>query len=144
MAALARDLGVADRVTFAGHQAPERLLGAFAVYALSPDTEQMPISLIEAMAAALPVAAVDVGDVKAMLASENTPFVVAKDAAALAGALARLPADPALGRRLGEANARRARAEFDQARMFAAYDALYSGQPLAAPAPELTQPPAGL
>jgi glycosyltransferase involved in cell wall biosynthesis len=126
---LARDLGIEDRVLFAGQiNGVERILGAFDIYAISSDTEQMPISLIEAMAAGLPVASVDVGDVAIMLASENRPFVTSLDDDALAGALIALLADPALRSRTGAANAARARTEFDEALMIAAYDALYAGK----------------
>jgi glycosyltransferase involved in cell wall biosynthesis len=55
---LARSLGIAERVHFAGRvDAPEALLARFDIFALSSDTEQMPISLIEAMAAGRPVVA---------------------------------------------------------------------------------------
>ena len=49
-------------MTFAGQMLnPERALGLLDIFALSSDTEQMPLSLLEAMAAALPVVATDVG-----------------------------------------------------------------------------------
>jgi glycosyltransferase involved in cell wall biosynthesis len=55
----------------------------------------MPISLIEAMAAGLPVAATDVGDVRAMLAEENRRFVTPVAAeAALAASITRLLGEP--------------------------------------------------
>ena len=47
----------------------------------------MPLSVIEAMASGLPVAATDVGDVRAMLAEENAPFVGPLDEAGLARSL---------------------------------------------------------
>ena len=66
--ALASKLGVADRVFWAGHVPdPAELIKAFDIFAMSSDTEQMPISLLEAMAAGLPTAATDVGDIKQML-----------------------------------------------------------------------------
>jgi glycosyltransferase involved in cell wall biosynthesis len=126
---LARDLRIADHVVFAGQlTGVERILGAFDVYAISSDTEQMPISLVEAMAAGLPVASVDVGDAAIMLAPENRPFVSPLDDAALAVSMARLLADPALRTRIGAANAARARTEYDEAAMVAAYDALFAGE----------------
>ena len=94
----------------------------------------MPITLIEAMAAARPVAATDVGDVRAMLAIENSPYVVTRDDAALAGALRALLADAKLRRRLGAANARRASAVYDETHMFDAYDSLFYGRELSRPA----------
>lgn len=127
--ALAAELGLAGRVRFAGHMAdPAPLLAEFDIFALSSDTEQMPISVLEAMAAGLPVAATDVGDVRAMLAAENADFVVPKeDAAALSGALARLAGDAALRRALGAANRAKAERDYDERAMVAAYGALFGG-----------------
>ena len=65
-------LGLAERVEFAGHiDDPAPIYAGFDVFALSSDTEQMPLSVIEAMAAGLPVATTDVGDVRAMLAART-------------------------------------------------------------------------
>lgn len=126
---LAGDLGIADRVHFAGHVAqPEKVYGMMDIYALSSDTEQMPIGLLEAMAAGLAVAAPAVGDVKDIVASPNRPLIAAAgDEAGLARSLARLIEDPALRRHLGNANRRRVEAEFDEATMFQAYDRIYRG-----------------
>lgn len=131
LASLAQSLGIAADVIFAGQIAEvERLLGAFSVYAISSDTEQMPISLIEAMASGLPVAAVDVGDIAQMVATDNRPFVTPVDDNSLATAIAGLLADPERCRRIGAANANKARADFAESAMIAAYDALYGGTPL--------------
>src|SRR5579883_468833 len=126
--ALARSLGIADRVSFAGHVSnPERILPFFDIFALSSDTEQMPLTVLEAMAAGLPIAAVDVGDVKAMVHPDNRGFIVPKDSPrALADSLIALVRDGRLRIALGEANRRRAEAHFPEDKMFATYDALYS------------------
>ncbi len=89
----------------------------------------MPLSVLEAMAAGLAVAATDVGDVATMLADENHPFVVPCDAAALAEAMAALLADPALRQGIGAANRGRAEREYDQETMFRAYAGLFGGVP---------------
>ena len=117
------------RVVFTGSLPnPETVLGLFAVFALSSDTEQMPIVLLEAMAAALPVVATDVGDVREMLSEENRPLVAAPgDEAAFTAALAALLRDPKLRRRLGQANRTRACDEFDETRMIETYDRLFAG-----------------
>lgn len=131
--ALAATLGIADRVRFAGHVAdPAPLLRELDVFAMSSDTEQMPISLLEAMAAGLPVAATDVGDVAAILPAGQRELVTALDDAALAGALARLAADAGLRASLGAANRARVAAEYGQDRMVAAWRALFLGEALAA------------
>ncbi len=125
----ARELGVAERVQFTGHVAdPAPLYAAFDVFALSSDTEQMPLSVIEAMAAGLPVASTDVGDVRAMLAPENEPFIGPLDEIALAGAIRRLLHDPRSRTRIGTANRAKAEREFDQEAMFLSYAALFEGR----------------
>ena len=139
--ALAASLGVADAVHFAGHVAePQRLYRCFDVFALSSDTEQMPLTVLEAMAAGLPVAATAVGDIRDMLAPENAAFITPLDDAALAGALRILLHDKPLRRIVGAANRARAERDFDEERMFQAYAALYDGPPDQAPGNEV---PAG-
>jgi glycosyltransferase involved in cell wall biosynthesis len=126
--ALAATLGVSPRVHFAGHhQDTAPFYAAFDLFALSSDTEQMPLSVIEAMAAGLPVVATDVGDVRLMLAAENRSLIARLDDTALAGALGVLIADPDQGRRIGLANLAKAQLDFDQAAMFAAHGALWRG-----------------
>ena len=126
--ALAGSLGIADRVRFAGyHQDTAAFYAQFDVFALSSDTEQMPLSVIEAMASGLPVVSTAVGDVPAMVAEENAPFIVAQDDAALGRALSTLTGDPDLRQRIGAANLAKARRDFDQAAMFAAHGALWRG-----------------
>ncbi len=120
-------LGLADRVIFTGALArPERLLRTFDIYALSSDTEQMPISLVEAMAASLPVASVDVGDVADMVSPENAPFVRGRDAESLAGSLAALLQDEPARDRLGTANRASAHTRFTEQQMVDAYDRLFA------------------
>jgi glycosyltransferase involved in cell wall biosynthesis len=127
--ALASTLGIRDAVHFAGHSTtPEAWLAACDIFALSSDTEQMPLSLLEAMAAGLPAIATDVGDVRAMLSQQNAGFVVRRDDAAFAAALAALLRDAQGRRRIGAANRDRAAAVFDQAAMFTAWRRIWLGE----------------
>jgi glycosyltransferase involved in cell wall biosynthesis len=127
--AAAQALGVADRVTFTGHRDDTPALYAgFDVFALTSDTEQMPLSVIEAMASGLPVVSTDVGDVRTMVAAANAGLVGPLEDGAIAASLAALLDDPALRDRLGAANLAKARGDFDQASMFAAWRALWSGK----------------
>lgn len=125
----AEKLGIAHRVHLPGFVAdPARYAGLFDVFALSSDSEQFPLSVVEAMAAGLPVAAPAVGDVRDMVAEDNRPLIAPPgNTAALSGALAALAADPGLRERIGKANRERARACFDEKAMIAAYRRLYAG-----------------
>ena len=125
---LVRELGLTDRVQFTGYVAePQHLYRGFDLFALSSDTEQMPLSVLEAMAAGLPVAATDVGDVRTMLALENAPFVAPLDEAALAACLAALLSDAVLRRIVGAANRAKAERDYDEQTMVRAYAALFAG-----------------
>jgi L-malate glycosyltransferase len=125
---LAEALGLADRVIFLGTvSGAERVLPLFDVFALSSDTEQMPLSVLEAMAAGLPVAGSDVGDVKAMLPDESRRHIVPRDdEAALTQALAKLLGNDELRRSLGRLNQAHVRAHYAQATMLASYHRLFS------------------
>jgi glycosyltransferase involved in cell wall biosynthesis len=126
--ALAVAEGVGAQVEFAGHRRdPAAFYAGFDIFALSSDTEQMPLSLLEAMASGLPVAATNVGDVAEMLDAANRPYVVAPDDDALACALAALATRHDLRAALGGANRARAEAEFAEAGMVAAWGELFSG-----------------
>ncbi len=126
--ALAEKLGLHGLVQFVGQvENPRNLYRAFDVCALTSDTEQMPFSVLEAMAAGLPIAATDVGDVRLMLDAANHPFVVPCDDAAFAAVLARLIADPALRRRLGEANRAKVARDYDQRDMIKAWHGVLHG-----------------
>jgi glycosyltransferase involved in cell wall biosynthesis len=117
------------RIELLGHRAEVAgLLAGADLFALTSDTEQMPIALVEAMAVGLPVVATAVGDVPHMVAAEGRPFLAAPaDEAGLARALRELVADPALRHRLGRANQARARAYYDAAAMLEAWAALLDG-----------------
>jgi glycosyltransferase involved in cell wall biosynthesis len=122
-------LGISSHVSFTGNShTPERFLGLFDLFAMSSETEQMPISILEAMAAGLPIAAVDVGDLRAMVGVLNRPFVVAKSDDALADALNRLLGDRGLRERLGAGNRVHAETHYDQETMFQEHDLILQGR----------------
>jgi len=103
------------------------LLSTADIFVLSSASEGMPISIIEAMAAELPVVATAVGGIPELIVDGETGFLVpARDSSALAHALGCLVADPALRRRQGKAARARAEREFDLPAFRRAHIALYS------------------
>ncbi len=122
---LAENLGLTERVHFAGHvQKPDNLLRSFDIFAISSDTEQMPISLLEAMAAGKPTAATNVGDIAQMLPANGRAFVTPCDDVKLGQALLTLAVSPELREELGHAAQLKAQAEFDQSEMFRRWSAI--------------------
>lgn len=134
IARVAANMGVADRVLMPGFlPEPHRYVGLFDIFALSSLSEQFPTAVVEAMAAGLPVASPMVGDVGTMVAAENRPYLArAGDAVRLRDSLENFVQSQALRRSVGSANRAKALAEYDEARMIAAYARLY-GDALARP-----------
>jgi glycosyltransferase involved in cell wall biosynthesis len=119
----AQSLPCAEQINFAGAtKEPELWYRQMDVFALSSDTEQMPFSVLEAMAAGLPIVSTAVGDVADLVAPENATFIIDRqDEPAYRAALSTLLRKADLRHRLGEANRRKAVAEFDERVMAARY-----------------------
>jgi glycosyltransferase involved in cell wall biosynthesis len=124
---LVRTLGGAGRVVFTGQvNDPAEWYRRMDVFALCSDTEQMPIAVLEAMSAGLPVVSTDVGDVRDMVSEDNRPYIVPLgDDDRYTGALTRLLHDSSTALALGRANREKCLREYDQARMIRAYVTLY-------------------
>ena len=128
IAAAAADAGIADRVLMPGFLGkPETCVGHFDIFALSSDSEQFPLSLVEAMAAGLPAVATDVGDVRAIVSERNRPLIApVPDDMVFGRLLARMIGDPLLRAEIGAANRARVVAEYDEAVMVERYRDVYS------------------
>lgn len=124
----AETLALGPAIRFLGRREDVRdILMQCDLMALSSDTEQMPLAVLEAMDAAVPVASTAVGDVKYMVCEENRPYIVPGSAAELGAAMRALVADAELRRTIGSANRKRLRQVYAAQDMIAAYEALFRG-----------------
>ena len=94
-------LGIGAVAQLIGTATPiEEVLHAADGFVLSSAWEGLPLGLLEAMAAGLPVVATAVGDVPGLLAGDRGVLVPKSDPQALANALEQVATDPALRERL--------------------------------------------
>lgn len=114
-------LGLSDRVQILPPETNiAHLLMEAQIYVLSTHFEALPISILEAMRAGLPVVATDVGGICESVRHEETGLLTRHgDVDSLRGALARLIADPALRRALGAAGHQLWSAQFTASTMAA-------------------------
>lgn len=123
-----KELNLAQHVRLVGTRSdvPD-ILQAADLFLLSSKSEGIPLTVIEAMAARLPVVSTDVGGVgEIVVAGETGLLTPAGDDAALAAAAIELLNDAPRRARLGEQGYRRAIDKFDESRMHRDYRALYA------------------
>jgi len=125
--ALVHALDIEDRVIFTGHvPEPANAIGLLDIFAISSDTEQMPNTVNEAMAAGLPVVGLSVGDVKHMVSDENKQFIApAGDDQAYTTALKNLIGDKSRQKSIGQANLSHVRKHYDRIDMYKKYADLW-------------------
>jgi glycosyltransferase involved in cell wall biosynthesis len=125
---LVDELGIAERVRFLGVRGdvPD-LMRAADAFALSSDMEGLPLVLLQAGAACLPIVATDVGGNSEIVVDGNTGFLVPPgDPQAFAGAMRRLESLPGSVRStLGDAGRRRVQALFEAERVIDRWEKLY-------------------
>jgi glycosyltransferase involved in cell wall biosynthesis len=132
----AERLGIADAVKFTGWVGPSGrrvLLESAAVFALPSYDEALPMNLIEAMAAGIPVVASAVGGIPEAVSDGVTGFLVAPgDIATLQRQLKRLLAEPTLGARVGAAASESVRLRFAPERALPRLEEVYAAVGLCA------------
>jgi colanic acid/amylovoran biosynthesis glycosyltransferase len=115
--ALARTIGVKDRVRFAGavgHDEIVRLLRAADIFCLPSFSEGVPVVLMEAMAHSLPVVTTQIMGIPELVENGDNGLLVAPGRVdVLVDALAYLAADPELRDRLGARGREKVLSEFD-------------------------------
>jgi glycosyltransferase involved in cell wall biosynthesis len=123
----ARTLGVSDRFELAGWlDDPRPKLSHFDAFVLPSRFEGLPLAILEAMLAGLPVVASDVGSVAEAVVDGRTGLLVEpEDPVALAGALRRLTHDSDLRRSLGSAARAAAAERYTSTVMARSYEHLY-------------------
>ena len=126
--ALARSRGVADRVHLLGFR-PDvgSVLAAADVFAMPSLSEGLPLALLEAMRAGLPIIASDVGGIRSVLANgEAGQLVAAGDPQDLATALDWILSQPGVAASLGARAEARAIEEYDFDHTAESYGSLYA------------------
>lgn len=119
--------GLAEQVVLPGYRADARaIMAGFDIYLNSSQSEGISLTLLEAMAAGLPIVATRVGGNPEVVIDGRTGILVARgDAAAAGAALRSLAGDPARARSLGAAGRARLEERFSLEAMIAAYRRVY-------------------
>lgn len=121
----ARDLGIADAVTFTGYRGDVReVLAAFDVYLNCSTYEGVSLTILEAMSRELPVVATRVGGNPEVVISGETGELV-EGPEDIVGALLLLAHESALRRRFGKAGRRRVELSFSISAMVDRYARSY-------------------
>lgn len=105
-----------------------RLLAALDVFVLTSRWEGLPVAVLEAMAASLPLLITDTGGVREIVREGQEGFLFPSgDIGTARTKLELLLKDESLRRKMGEASRRRVREDFYLGRMINRHAALYSG-----------------
>jgi glycosyltransferase involved in cell wall biosynthesis len=102
--ALARELGIGERVRFSGalpHEGALEVMAGADLFVFASQTETQGLVLVEAMAAGVPVVAIGVAGAAEVVADGESGLLVSPGSEALAAGMGRLLADPTLRGQLG-------------------------------------------
>jgi L-malate glycosyltransferase len=126
--AMARELGIADKIKFMGTRNDiPAVLAAMDVLVLPSVSESLPNVIIEAMAAGVPVVATAVGGIPELVKEGETGFLAPPgDDKQLIAALERMLASPALRTEFGERARKVAVAEYSLTKMRDRFEGLYT------------------
>jgi len=123
----AHALGIGNVVHFTGHRSDVRaLMAAFDVYVNCSTYEGVSLTILEAMATALPVIATAVGGNPEVVVDQETGLLVDERPRSLATAIATLASNPAQRQTMGDAGRWRVKRHFTIERMVNDYAAAYS------------------
>ncbi|MBI5405404.1 MAG: glycosyltransferase family 4 protein [Candidatus Kerfeldbacteria bacterium] len=125
----AADLGIDERVVFAGRVSDEELMAwhhAATVFVLPTLGDTFPLVVLDAMAAGKPVVASAIGGIPEQIGDEAGLTVPPGDPTALAAAIRTVVRDPALATRYGEAGRRRVEQRFTWARVAENVESVYT------------------
>jgi glycosyltransferase involved in cell wall biosynthesis len=125
----AAETGTPGLVRFLGHRDDARMwLAGCDVYANSSISEGISLTILEAMAAGLPIVATSVGGTPEIVDSSCGRVVPSRDAGALAAALVAVDVEPGVRRALGAAARLRVERDFPIERMVGEYAAAYEAR----------------
>jgi glycosyltransferase involved in cell wall biosynthesis len=124
---LASELGLASRTHFAGYQQnPEHFLSAMDAFALTSRIEGLPLALLEAWAAGIPVVSSAVGGVPKVVVDGESGFLFPNgDVPALTKALVKLLTDRNAATKMAAAGLARVREQYSLERMATDYEKRY-------------------
>jgi len=113
-------------VTFFGWRSDiDEIFAASDIAILTSDNEGIPLTLIQAAQAGLPIVATSVGSISDIVINESTGYLTSTNSNALADAIEKLVRDPKLRQMMGEAGKARAAQYFSLDRMLKDHSDLY-------------------
>lgn len=122
-----RELGIADVVEFCGYMDVEDFMKSIDVYVICSLIENLPYSILEAMAWGRPVIGTNVGGIPDLVSHEQTGYLVASERDTdLAASMASFVANPELVKSLGMVGREKIETSFSLANSVKQHQSIYS------------------